>query len=273
MQAVVRELRDLGRGATGALVFGTHFLMTMETWWLAWTLPAWVLLPAAFGAVLLVLALTEAAGFRESEERGGPRTVRDWLTEGAQVMLQSFVAAYVVLALYGIVRWGEPWLVLARVGLLELVALGLGAALANRLLRSGTGGTEARPFLQRAALFALGAFFFVLHVAPSEEVTYLASQAGWLRLAGVLVAALLLGHLVLFELEFRGQSGRTRGRDRLLHWGESFVVLFLSLAVSVLALAAFGQFLSQPSAVWAQLAIVLALPAAVGGSAARVVLH
>lgn len=273
MQTFLQEMRDFGRGATGALVFGTPFLLTMETWWLAWTLPAWVLLPSASGAVLLVLVLSYVAGFRRSERRDGPQTVRAWLTGGPQVILQSFLAAYVVLSLYGVIRWGEPWLVVARVGLVQVVALGLGAALANRMLRSDGDGAAGRSFPREVVLFALGALFFVLQLSPTEEMSYLATQAGWWRLAGVLAAALVVGHLVLFELEFRGQARRTGGRRRLLHWGESFLVTFLALVVSGVSLAAFGQFLSQPVAVWVQEAVVLSFPASVGGSAARVVIR
>lgn len=269
-QALVRESKDLGRGVAGALIFGTPFLLTMETWQIAWTHPAWLVLPTAFAAVLLVIGLSYAAGFRRGEE-DGPQTLYAWSTEAAQVVFQSLAAAAVVLMLYGIMEWREPWVVAARLSILQIVALGLGAALANRMLAQDGDGMEGKPLLKKTALFALGALFFILHIAPTEEVLYLASHAGWLRLAGIMVFTLLVAELVLFELEFRGQGGRAGKRSTLLHWGESFYVFFLALAVSAATLLAFGQWSGQPPAVWVQTSVVLALPATIGGSAARVV--
>ncbi|MBW3583314.1 MAG: TIGR02587 family membrane protein [Euryarchaeota archaeon] len=266
-----RELKDLGRGVAGALVFGTPFLLTMETWWLGWTLPPWLLLSTAFGAVLLVTALAWFAGFRKSEEKGGPQTVLHWVSETSEIILESLLAAYIVLSLYGVVDWGQPWLVVARIGLVEVVALALGAAVANKILASSEDGAEARPFPEKVALFALGALFFILHIATTDEMDLLAAHAGWVRLGAVLLVSVLMAHLVLFELEFRGQKGRAGDRSHLYLWGEGFLVLFIALLVSFLTLAGLGQFLDQPHEVWLQMTIVLALPATIGASAARVV--
>lgn len=266
------ELKDTGRGIAGALIFGTPFLLTMETWWLGWTLPPWLLLSTAFGAVLLVFTLAWFAGFRKSEEQGGPQTVMRWITETFEIVLESLLAAYIVLTLYGVVDWNDPLLVVARIGLIEIIALALGAAVANKILSSDGDGAETRPFMQKVALFGLGALFFVLHIATTDEMDLLAAHAGWVRLAAVLAVSLFLAHMVLFELEFRGQEGRSGNRSHLYLWGEGFLVLFVALLVSFLTLAGLGQFLGQPHEVWVQMTIVLALPATIGASAARVVI-
>lgn len=271
MAGAARELRDFGRGATGALLFGAPFLWTMETWWLAWTLPAWRLIIAAAAAIATVVVLTSYVGFRAHEPHG-PRGLLAWTSEAAEVMIQSLLAAYVVLAMYGIIAWAEPWMVLVRVGLLQLVALGVGAALANRLLQDD-GGTRRHSLAARLAWLCLGAFLFTLPLAPTEEVPYLAAQAGWARLAMVLVASVFIAYLILFELEFRGQPGRRHGRGVATNVAEAFTVVALALIVSAGLLAAFGQFQGQPPPVALQLTLATALPATIGGSAARVVLH
>lgn len=267
----VEELRDLGRGATGALVLGTPFLLTMETWWFAWTGRPWLVLCSAVGALLVITGLARLSGFKKKDTGTRPPGL-EWLAETTGIVLQSVVAAYVVLLSYGLLRWNEPWSAVVRVGLVELIALGIGAALANDLFQSKGKSAERRPFPAMIGIFSLGALFFVLHLAPTDEIPYLAAQAGWWRLAVLLTLALLVGHLILFELEFKGHESRTKGRSPLLAWGESFLVLFLALAVSAASLAAFGQFLGQPPDVWIQQTVALALPATVGGSAARVVI-
>lgn len=68
-----------------------------------------------------------------------------WSTEAAQVVFQSLAATYLLLGLYRIAEWQAPWMALARRGILQIVARGLGAALANRMLAVDGDGTERKP--------------------------------------------------------------------------------------------------------------------------------
>lgn len=271
-QRVVAQLREQGRGVMGALIFGTPFLFTMETWWNGWMLPPAYLLVYTIAGLAIVLVLTAVVGFRSDEEHRlpGPRRLA---LDFAELVLQSFLAAFIVLYAFGIIEIGDPLILVARLGLIQLVPLGFGAALANRLLGGDEkNGTGELPFPKDLAVFAAGALFFIFPIAPTQEMELMAAHAGPGRLLVVMGVSIIMTYLILYELEFQGQAGRLAGMSTRLRWGETFLVYATALVTAFVALAAFGHFGAGPPGVWAQLTIVLAFPAAIGGSAARVVL-
>ncbi|QLG62556.1 DUF2391 family protein [Halorarum salinum] len=271
-QSVRALLRDQGRGVVGALVVSVELLFTMEMWWHGWQLPAeWLVVYAVVG-LAIVLAITRSVGFqkRESQRRSpAKRAVKDF----TELLLQSFVTAYAVLLLFGIVDVGDPPFLVARLGLLFVVPLGFGAALANALLKETDEeqGTDY-PFSRHLGVFAIGAVFVSMTMAPTDEMSLMAAYASWSRLGLILVLSVLMAHLVLFELEFRGHESRTSHSTAIDQWGHTFVTYAVGVVVAVGLLAAFGQFKQAPVAVWVQMVVVLGLPASLGASGARVVL-
>ena len=265
---------------TGALIVaGVTILLTAETWRLAWERPAPHLIGYAVGGLGVVVLITRSSGFRVEEENGdGSQYSPVRLgVDFAQLVLQSIVAALVVLWMYGVVRLSTPAHVVARMGLLQVVPLGFGAALANRLLHEledgGDDTAEQRTLPENVAVFAGGAIFFSLPLGASIEVNMLAASAGWWRLAIVIGVSLLTAYLILYELEFRGQSRRTLDRERakLFHAGQVCLVYVVGLGVSVLLLWGFGYLTYSPF-LNVQKVIVLTFPTTVGGAAARVIL-
>lgn len=266
-------LRDQGRGVMGALIFGTPFLFTMETWWLGWTLPAEFLVVYTLIGLAIVVTLARAVGFREAEESPQARPPLWRLaTNVSELVLQAFLAGYAVLLIFGVIEPGHESEVVARLGLIQLIPLAFGAALANRLLAGTEENSGEAAFPKDLAIFAMGGLFFTFPIAPTEEMELMAAHAGWARLSFAIAAALLVTHLALYEVEFRGQQGRLIGMSFLERVGETALVYAVAFATSFFMLAAFGHFTGEPPAVWVQLSIVLAFPASLGGAAARVVL-
>lgn len=266
-------LRDQGRGVVGALIVSIELLFTMEMWWHGWQLPtAWLFVYTVVG-LGVVLAITRPVGFRQAEE-GRRSTVRSAVTDFTELLLQSFVTAYVVLLLFGIIDLGDSASVVTRLGLLFVVPLGFGAALANGVLKASEEepGETDRPFYRRLGVFAVGAVFVSMTMAPTDEMPLMAAYASWPRLGLVLVLSVLVAYLVLFELEFRGHAARTADRTVREQAGHSVVACAVGLVVAAGLLAAFGQFRGTPVTVWVQMTIVLGLPASIGASGARVVL-
>lgn len=273
-------LRNQVRGITGALVVsGLTVLLTMETWWLAWERPASHLLAYAVVGLLVVLLVTRSIGFRiETEGGDGPQYDPVRLgTDFAELVLQSVVAALVVLVVYGVVDAGTPVHVAARMVLLQVVPLGFGAALSNRLLveaedRDQDSAAE-HTLPENVAVFAVGAVFFSVPLGANVEMNVLAGTAGWPRLGAILLLSLLTVYLILYELEFRGQSGRVVDRPwaPVLHGGQACVVYAVGLSVSALLLSGYGYF-SYSLHVDVQQLVVLSFPTSVGGAAARVIL-
>jgi putative integral membrane protein (TIGR02587 family) len=276
------ELRNQGRGIVGALlVVGTTFLYTMETWWWGWTLPTSHLLVYALVGLAVVLAITRQVSFRESEQsdnsrRGSGESAQGnpiWktLTDFAELVLQSFVAAYVVLLAFGVVEVGDPLANVVRLELVEVVPLGFGAALANELL-TGSKQTERGSLIESIATHSIGAVFVAGGVSPTQEIELLAAYMGWVRAPAVIVLSLLVTYLMLYELELRGQDSRLRGRRR--HWrvGYAFRVYAVAVVVGTGLLAAFGHFIDTPPPVIVQMVVIISFPASIGASAAQVVI-
>lgn len=278
---VSRVVRNQVRGITGALIVaGVTILLTAETWRLAWQRPASNLVVYSVVGLGLVSLITRSSGFRveEEDERDSSQYSPIWLAvDFAELVLQSLVAGIGVLFVYGIVDLSTPGHVVARMGLLQVVPLGFGAALANRLLHEmedrPADTAEHRALSGNVAVFAAGAIFFSLPLAASVEMNVLAASAGWGRLAAIVALSLLTAYLVLYELEFRGQSHRAVDREWavLIHAGQVCLVYAVGLTVSVLLLWGFG-YLTYSLAVNVQKVVVLSFPTTVGGAAAQVIL-
>lgn len=277
---IARVMRNQTRGVTGALIVsGVTILLTAETWHLAWERPAWHLLVFSLAGLGVVVAITHSSGFRVEEEADGRSRYHPvrLAADSAQLVLQSLVAAFVVLSMYGIIDLSTPAHVIARMGLLQVVPLGFGAALANRLLHEtkdqGEETAEQRSLLENVGIFAVGAIFFSLPLTASIEVNILAASATWGRLAVIIAVSLLTAYLLLYELEFRGQSRRTLDREwaELFHAGQVCLVYIVGLTVSALLLWGFG-YLSYSLSVDVQKIVVLTFPTTVGGATARVIL-
>lgn len=270
---LAKELREQGRAIVGAfLVVGVTFVMTMETWWLGWQLPAWHLLLYAFAGLALVMVITRSISFRSEEQQtdGQRNDVRRYLTDSAELVLQSFVAAYVSLLMFGLIELGDPFLIVARLGLVLVVPLGFGAALANELLKGGQSSQRSYP--KTLAVFALGSVFLSAPIAPTQEMKRMAAHAGWPRHGIVIVVTLLVTYLMLYELELQGQNRRLKGESRLMQWSQPFVVYLIGFAAAFALLAGFGQFTGTTYSVWVQQTVILAFPASIGGSAAQVII-
>lgn len=269
-------LRDLGRSIVGALLLGVPLIYTMETWWLAWRMPAYALLLFAFGGLAAVLVTTRYIGFHE-EVAGREETLRDVLEDFLELTFSSFVAAYSVLLLFGILETGDSINEAVRLGLIQIVPLGLGAAIANRVLRAGE-EDDQKGFFEEMAIFALGAAFFAFPASPTEEMELMAAHAGWWRLAVLVLASIVVTYLVLYELEFRGHRGRTAGargagpKGLGARLGETIAGYCVALLVGGALLAGYGHFVSVTFAEAVQQLVVVGFLASLGGAAARVVI-
>lgn len=272
-QGFTDELREQGRGVVGALlVVGLALSYTMEVWWHGWQLPVTTLLVYAVVGLGAVLAITRYIGFRTQEtdpKHLGPMRV---VTNFTELLAQSFVTAYVVLLLFGIIDFSSSPYTIARLGFILVVPMGFGAALANHVLGGEEKGEEPFQFPKNLGLFALGAIFLAAPIAPTQEIELIAAHAGWWRLAAIVIASILASYLMLFELEFKGQKQRLEGHSAVTMWGNTFIAYLVAFVVSLAMLAAFGHFSTTPPAVWVQEAIVLSFIGSIGGSAAEVVM-
>ena len=85
------------------------------------------------------------------------------------------------------------------------------------------------------------------------------------------VFSLVVVYLALYQLEFKGQAGRSRSEWKF-ETGTTFIAYAVGLVVSAFLLAAFGHFREATVSVMVQETLVLAFPASLGAAAAEVVI-
>ena len=210
-------------------------------------------------------------GEQKQSEQSNPR----WYIalDFAEILLQSFVASYLILLVLGIIDLSSSPNTVVRLGLIEVVPLGFGAALANRLF-GGSGGENSNKesqFPKNIGLFTIGAMFTTSAIAPTQEMELIAVHMDWIRHFLLIALTLVLIYLIMFELEFRGQKARVQ-RSWRLQVGTVFVVYAVGAAVSFLLLMRFGHFINGTVALVFQETTVLAFPASLGAAAAEVVI-
>lgn len=268
------ELREQGRGFVGALfAVGMTFLYTMETWRLGQTLPMSHLLVYAVIGIGGIVALTHAIGFREEDRivSSDSTPALALIVESAEILFQSLFAAYVGLFSLGILSFNDTISTAVRLGLIEIVPLGFGAALANQLVMEGEDHEYEDYLPHNVAVFTIGALFIASTIAPTQEITVIAAQIGWLRTLSIGLLSIALTYITLFELEFRGQQGRIN-RNRKEQLGTALTAYTVGAVVSIGLLAAYGHFIGVGFSVMVQKTILLAFPASLGAAGAEVVL-
>lgn len=266
-------LRDQGRGVAGSLfVVGLSFFYTMESWWLGWRLPMGHLVVYVVVGLVAVLAITQQIGFQEEVEDRARRTLPRLAADFAELLLQSFVTAYLVLLAFGIVETGQTLVTIVRTGLFQVVPLGFGAAITNQLLSQSDDAHEEASFPRNVPTYVLGAAFMSFPVASTEEIEVIAVHADWVRLASVVALSVVVVYFVLYELELRGQQSRRESRSWVMLVGSAFFVYVVGVVVAVTFLLAFGHFADTTVAEQIQQTIVLAFIASTGASAGEVVL-
>ena len=262
----------LARAFAGAVIFGLPMLMTMEMWWLGFTMPAWklALLLALFLPFLVALAWH--AGFETTF------SWRDDVLDAFVAWAVGFVTAALVLGVLGLL---EPQDSLREtIGKVSLQAVpgSIGALLAQTQLgqqddagqlRGGTGDTYASELF----IMATGALFLAFNLAPTEEMLLIGLRLGPLQALLLMLATLAVMHLFVYSVSFRGAPANEAG-----HSASSLFLRFtvagyaLVLALSAYLLWTFGTIEGLGAAAALNVIVVLAVPAAVGAAAARLIL-
>jgi putative integral membrane protein (TIGR02587 family) len=263
--------RGLARAVAGAVIFGLPLFMTMEMWWLGFTMPPLRLALFLLLFLPVLVGLSWVAGFEPTF------SLRDDLVDALVAYAVGFVTAGVILAVIGVVRPGMPaseWL--GKVSL-QAVPGSIGALLAQTLLglhRAGERGEHpGSRYPTELFVMGVGALFLGFNLAPTEEIIVLAYRMSELQALVLMGLTLALMHGFVYAMEFRGQHDVPRTHSE---WGvfARFTVVGYVLASLLCAyvLWSFGR-LDELSALNALKSVaVLAFPAGVGAAAARLIL-
>lgn len=274
---VSRFLTGLARGVAGALLFSLPMLMTMEMWFLGFTMERERLLLLLVLNLPLLVCLSHRIGFERTA------TWRQSARDAIVAYGMGVVASALILVLLGVIKPAmapREWVGMVA---LQAVPASIGALLGRSQLGMSNDEEDedddnpADPsdtnYATELFMMAVGALYLSLNLAPTEEMILLAYKMTLWHALALLVLSVLLMHGFVYALAFRG-SHSLEAETPVWHAFIRFTLpgYIVALAVSLYTLWTFGR-LDDLAATEALLTIVvLGFPAAIGAAAARLVL-
>ena len=285
-QSVEHFGQGLARAFAGALIFSISLLMTMEMWWLGFTIDRVRLAIFTVATVALLIGLAFYRGFEES------LSAYSAVVDAFVGYAVGVVSAAIFLPLFGTVTLAMP--VDEIVGKIALLATAgsIGALLARSQLGSTgddqatdknkagqeNGAEKAQNMIERTYwgelfIMIVGTLFVGYAVAPTEEIPLIAYQTNSWHAILMVVLSLVIIHSFVYLINFRGQEEIP---EHLGFWAlfrrysiAGYLVVFLT---TLYILWTFGRTDNTDIAMILRMTIVLALPGAFGAAAARLIL-
>jgi putative integral membrane protein (TIGR02587 family) len=264
---------DLGRANAGALLFSFPLLMTMEVWWLGFSMNGYRMALFIFLSIPLMIGMSYFDGFEDTQ------TIAEDVREAFIAYLIGFMIAGAILFMFGVLESGMSTDEIVGKISLQAVVAGLGAMFTQSLLGPNRAGQNAEKhkrslhFSGQLFLTAVGALFLSISVAPTEEVVLISYKMDNWQTIGLAGVSLGIMHGFIYAAH----------RKRLLHGvtGRSAAgILFLRMTVPGYAVAllisfyilwTFGALDGLGMEQKLKAVIVLGFPAAIGGGASRLI--
>lgn len=282
------ERRDIIRGMSGGFLFGIPLMYTMEVWWIgSYTRPPLMLGVLGVTFVTIVL-LNQTDGFRKN----APSNFLQALMDSIEALALGTICAALILILLREITLNTPLDEALGKVIFEAVPFSIGVALARTMLSSADEqdeqdhretDAEARssPQLVRQAncratiadigATLIGSIIVAFNVAPTDEVPMLAAASSPPWLLGIIAASLIISYGIVFMAGFTTQQKRFQ-QEGLIQRPvvETVTSYLLSLMAAALMLWFFHRLsLADPWTMWLQYALILGLPATIGGAAGR----
>jgi putative integral membrane protein (TIGR02587 family) len=262
----------LARAFGGAIIFGIPLLMTMEMWWLGFSMERGRLLLLIALNFLLLVGLSYFSGFEKTFS----------LKEDAMDAVAAFgvgvITSAILLAVLAVISFDMTWSEIAGRIALQSVPASIGAMLGRKQLGADQDENAENERQQEAGyggeLFLMvgGALFLAFNVAPTEEMILLAfKMTPWHALTLASLSIILL-HVFVYTIGFSGQESRPEGGTFLstfLHF--TLAGYGIALIVSLYVLWTFGRTDDVSPGEIANMLVVLGFPASLGAATARLV--
>ena len=260
--------KDLAYDFGGAILFSFPLLMTMEMWWLGFYMDRFRLALFLGLAFLMVLAL--------SYLEGGEETFKIEVLDALVACATGYTVAAVMLFLLGIIKSGMSADEIIGKIALHAVPCSIGAILARRQLEAEETKKEARRregYHAKLFLMGVGAIFLAFQLAPTEEIILIGyMMTGW-HAALLAIVSLCMMHAFLCSIERRPQVPIfSAGFFWNVFLRFTIVGYALALMLSLYILWTFGRLDGVAALDIVKAMLVLGFPAALGASAARLIL-
>jgi putative integral membrane protein (TIGR02587 family) len=261
----------LARAFGGALIFSLPILMTMEMWWLGFSMNEFKLVLLMLLTIPLLIGLSHYMGF---EDTFG---LKDDALDAFVALAVGFVAGAVTLSLFSVIGSGmSAHEIIGKISI-QAVPGSIGAMFAQSELG---GKEEKKEEKKRHAgyggeifIMAAGALFLAFNVAPTEEMVLIAHQmSAWHSIALALVSLLVM-HAFVYALEFQGTAEIPPGTPVWSIFLRFTIVGYaVALLISLYILWTFGRTDGLAVHQIISILVVLGFPSAVGAAAARLIL-
>ena len=261
----------LARAFAGALIFTLPIFMTMEMWWLGFSIGNVRLALLLLLTVPLLVGLSHYMGFEDTFGW------QDDLLDAFVALAVGFVAGSATLTLFAVID--SEMSAREIIGKISIQAVpgSIGAMFAQSELH---GNEQAKAQKRRHAgyggeifIMAAGALFLAFNVAPTEEMLLIAHQmSGWHSVILSLVSLTIM-HAFVYTLEFQGTASIPPGTPFWSTFLRFTVVGYaVALLISLYMLWTFGRTEGLALHQIVAILVVLGFPAAVGAAAARLIL-
>src|SRR5688572_23559745 len=173
---------SVARGSAGAIVFCFPLLMTMEMWWLGFTIPPPRLVLLVIFTTPLLALLSYYSGFDEHH------SVPEAILDAFVAWIIGLAIAFGMLALLGIIHPGLPLPEIIGKCLLQAVPASIGAVLTGSILGLAGSGKERKHHpgqFRELVLRIIGALFLAFTAAPTEEMVLISYRMSTLHSVGL----------------------------------------------------------------------------------------
>lgn len=263
--------RGLARAFGGAILFAFPLLMTMEMWWLGFSMAPGRL---ALFLILNFLMLVPLAHFVGFEETG---STLDNILDALAAFAVGVLASALMLGLFAILGPGMPADELIGKVAVQSVPASIGAIVARGQLGGEGDYGQQQEKQERAGypgqllIMIAGAVFLAFNVAPTEEMILIAFRMSPLHSILLVVFSILILHAFVYAVGFRGQE---RGPSGGVHafFVYTLVGYGIALLISLYVLWTFGRTDGAAASEIARMVAVLGFPSVLGAAAARLLL-
>ncbi|MGB3533024.1 MAG: TIGR02587 family membrane protein [Microcoleaceae cyanobacterium] len=283
----LKEINEIVRGAAGGFLFGIPLLYTFEVWQAGSYLQPPLMLSLLAITYFVVFFFNRIEGFRRQKQT----SLIDVVLESIEVLAIAIICATLMLFLLQRITFDTSLQEALGKITFESVPFALGVALSQIILSEDDSknfsehSRQTKDFMDdklkqvKGANETLadlggtltGAIIIAFSIAPTDEVTELgvASSPPWL--IAIILASLLISYLIVFAAGFNNQKQRKQQQGLFQNpESETIFSYLISLLASVLMLVFFQKItVADPWFLWMRYAIILGLPASIGGAAGR----
>ncbi len=266
---------DLGRANAGAVLFSFPLLMTMEMWWLGFSMSGYRFALFILLSMPLMFGLSYYDGFEDTQTFG------DDVRETFIAYFVGFVIAALMLYLFGVITSGMSLdEIVGKISLLGVIA-GIGAMFTQSLLGPNSGMAQSAEKHKRSLhyggqlfLTAVGALFLSMSVAPTEEIMLISYQMSDWHILGLAVLTIGVMHRFIYAADQKRRKHEVvrESSGSSLFFRLTLVSYAIVLLISFYILWTFGSIDGMGLEERLKVIIVLGFPAAVGGGASRLII-